>query len=163
MSRARAFASGQFRARFLLLSRRRMGRSIGGKSRIIRFWIDRETDIFGRFVSFYRIVYIYIEGKKVEQNCSLLFTIVQVSDGYRWFYFMVRFIFRAMIQVNSFDLEVELSLVNLRIIILLGEISWRMDHLRWNWTMYEFVHRFGASTMAVFDREPEETLPLVWL
>lgn len=27
-----------------------------------------------------------------------------------------------MIQVNSFDLEVELSLVNLRIIILLGEI-----------------------------------------
>lgn len=35
-----------------------------------------------------------------------------------------------MIQVNSFDLEVELSLVNLRIIILLGEISRRMDHLR---------------------------------
>lgn len=43
---------------------------------------------------------------------------------------MVRFIFRAMIQVNSFDLKVELSLVNLRIIILLGEISRRMDHLR---------------------------------
>lgn len=35
----------------------------GTISRIIRFWIDRETDIFGRFVSFYRIDIFISRGK----------------------------------------------------------------------------------------------------